>query len=82
MSVDADFIAEVWDVLRVHVDINDRGDAATDLVDLLIDNDYEVEDLKDAFRGNKEIITALKFYADTHDLETDDDEDEEDNDDD
>jgi hypothetical protein len=55
-----DFVAEVWDVLRSHIDFNDRTDAADSLVNLLIDNNYEAEDIKDAFKGDKEMLTALK----------------------
>ena len=55
-----DFVAEVWDALRSHIDFNDRTDAADSLVNLLIDNNYEAEDIKDAFKGDKEVLTALK----------------------
>ena len=55
-----DFVAEVWDALRTHIDFNDRSDAADSLVNLLIDNNYEAEDIKDAFKGDKEMLTALK----------------------
>ena len=39
-----DFVAEVWDALRTHIDFNDRSDAADTLINLLIDNNYEMED--------------------------------------
>ena len=55
-----DFVAEVWDALRSHIDFNDRTDAADSLINLLIDNNYEAEDIKDAFKGDKEMLTALK----------------------
>jgi hypothetical protein len=55
-----DFVAEVWDALRTHIDFNDRSEAADSLVNLLIDNNYEAEDIKDAFKGDKEMLTALK----------------------
>jgi hypothetical protein len=54
------FVAEVWDALRTHIDFNDRSEAADSLVNLLIDNNYEAEDIKDAFKGDKEMLTALK----------------------
>lgn len=77
-----DFVAEVWEVLISHVDFNDRAEAADTLVNLLIDNDYEASDIKEAFRKDKEIITALKEYTDQieeeyeeyDDTESDDDE--------
>jgi hypothetical protein len=78
-----DFVAEVWDVLISHIDFNDRADAADTLVNLLIDNDYEASDIKEAFRKDKEVITALKEYTDQieeeyeeYDDDTESDEDE------
>ena len=64
-----DFVAEVWDALRPHIDFNDRSEAADSLVNLLIDNNYEAEDIKDAFSGEKEVLTALKEYMAEHDVE-------------
>jgi hypothetical protein len=55
--------------LRSHIDFNDRSDAADSLVNLLIDNNYEAEDIKDAFRGEKEVLTALKEYMAQHDTD-------------
>ena len=58
-------ISEVWDVLREHVDFNDRIEAATTLVNYLMDNNYEVEDIKNEFK-DKDITKALKGYAEQH----------------
>jgi hypothetical protein len=68
-----DFIAEVWDALRDHIDLNDRSDAADTLINLLIDNNYEEDDIKDSFK-DKDITKALKYYADEHDDQDDIDE--------
>jgi hypothetical protein len=76
-------LSEVWEVLREHIDLNDRSDATDSLVAYLIENNYEVDDIKTAFR-DKEINKALKDYADEHfqaeedyeDYEEDDDQDE------
>jgi len=71
-----DLVTEVWDALRSHIDFNERRDAADTLVNFLIDNNYEAEDIKDAFRGDKEIITAVKDYLEQHEDEQEyDDED-------
>ena len=63
------FVAEVWDALRSHIDFNDRSDAADTLINLLIDNNYEAEDIKDAFKGDKEMLTALKENLALNDIE-------------
>lgn len=64
-----EFTTEVWDALRSHIDFNERGDAADTLINLLIDNNHEAADIKDAFRGDKEVLKALKGYTDAHDTE-------------
>ncbi len=52
-------------------------DAADSLINLLIDHNYDSVDIKAAFKGDRDIIDALKFYTDQQDEEYDD-EDEED----
>ena len=71
-----DFVSEVWDALRSHIDFNERAEAADSLINLLIDNNYEPEDIKDAFRGDKDLLSALKGYMSQHDIEEDYEEDE------
>ena len=72
--------SDIWDALRDHIDLSDRSEAADILVNLLIDLNYEVEDIKDSFR-DKDISSALKDYNDEHSVDNDE-EDYEDNDDD
>jgi len=74
-----DLITDVWEVLREHIDMSDRPDADT-LVNFLMDNNYEVEDIKDAFK-DKDITKALKGYAEQHFQEEEYDEEYEDEDD-
>jgi len=64
-----DIIAAVWEAMSSHIDLHERVDAADTLINLLIDHDYEADDIKSAFRGEKEILKALKGYAETHDVE-------------
>lgn len=79
MSIE--LVASVWGVLRDHIDSHDRKDAADELVNLLIDSDYAATDIKVAFRGDRDISAALKFYVERQDSEEyDSDEDEEDSD--
>jgi hypothetical protein len=76
-------VSEVWEVLREHIDFNDRREAADSLVTYLIENNFEIDAIKDEFR-DKDITKALKDYADEHfqeeeyeDYEEDDYQDEE-----
>lgn len=62
--------AEVWEALSTHIDLNERNDAADTLVTYLIENNYEVDDIKDAF-NDKVINKALKGYAEEHFQEDD-----------
>ena len=55
-------ISEVWEALREHIDLNERGSAADTLVNFLIDNNFEIDEIKDEFR-DKDITQALKGYA-------------------
>lgn len=64
-------VSEVWEILREHIDFNDRREAADSLVTFLIENNYEVDDIKDEFR-DKDITKALKDYADEHFQEEED----------
>ena len=65
------FVAEVWEAIRSHIDFNERSDAADTLINLLFDNNYETDEIKDAFRGDKEMLSALKGYAEQNDVEDD-----------
>jgi hypothetical protein len=58
-------VSEVWEVLREHIDFNDRREAADSLVTYLIENNFEIDAIKDEFR-DKDITKALKDYADEH----------------
>ena len=76
-----DFTAEVWDALRSHIDQHERKDAADTLINLLIDHNHEADDIKSAFKGDKDMIGALKYYMDQHEDEAEyEEEDEEDED--
>ena len=63
-------IAEVWEVLHEHIDMTERTEAADSLVNFLMDNNYEVDEIKDAFK-DKDITKALKGYAEQHFQEED-----------
>ena len=58
-------VSEVWEALREHIDFNERTEAADTLVNYLMDNNYEVDDIKDEFK-DKDITKALKGYAEQH----------------
>ena len=69
--MDLDTIAEVWDVLRLHIDFNSRSEAAEELVSYMIENNFDVADIQSSFRSDKDITKALKIYDDRN-LQDDD----------
>jgi hypothetical protein len=77
MSVD--LAAAVWEELKRYIGPLDRSEAADAMVNLLIDSNFDSDEIRDAFRGDAEVKKALQGYLDDND---DDNEDIDDNDDD
>jgi len=74
MSVDVAY--DIWTELRRFLSTPDRAEAADSLVNVLIDNDYDAEDIRSAFKGDADVKRALQSYLD--DAEEDAEEDTED----
>lgn len=73
MSVDV--ASDIWSELKRFMSTPDRAEAADSLVAVLIDNDYDAEEIKTAFKHDIDIKNALHSYLD--DVEEDLDSDEE-----
>jgi hypothetical protein len=69
--------AELWGELKRYVNTVDREEAAESVVSLLIDNDYDADEIRDAFKGDSDIKRALLEYVGNND-EVDEDVDDED----
>ena len=59
----AEVASEIWGELRRYVNTVDRDEAAETVVSILIDNDYDVDEIRDAFKGDSDIKRALAAYA-------------------
>ena len=59
--------AELWGELKRYVNTVDREEAAESVVSILIDNDYDADDIRDAFKGDADIKRALTGYLDNND---------------
>ena len=70
-----DIISDVWSALRDHIQLADRNDAAETLVHLLIDNDFDADEIKQSFRGDKDIASALSYFEEHEETIDDDEED-------
>ena len=72
--------AEIWGELKRYVNTVDRAEAAETVVQILMDNDSDVEDIRAAFSGDRDIKAALTAYLDNDKDYVEEDEDPEDDD--
>jgi hypothetical protein len=56
--------SELWSELKRYVNTVDRDEAAETIVAILIDNDCDVDDIKNSFKGDSDIKRALTAYLD------------------
>ena len=66
--------AEIWSELKRYVNTVDRNEAAETVVQILMDNDSDVEDIRNAFKGDVDIKRALTAYLDNDKDYTEDEE--------
>ena len=74
--------SEIWGELKRFVNTVDRAEAADTVIQILMDNDSDVEDIRDAFKGDTDIKRALTAYLDNDKDYVEEDEEEEPEDDD
>ena len=69
--------SEIWGELKRFVNTVDRAEAAETVIQILMDNDSDVEDIRNAFKGDSDIKRALTAYLDNDkDYTAEDEEDE------
>ena len=56
--------SEIWGELKRYVNTVDRAEAAETVVQILMDNDSDAEDIRDAFTGDRDVKAALTAYLD------------------
>lgn len=54
--------SELWGELKRYISTVDRDEAADTVVNILIDNDIDVEEIKSNFKGDAEIKRALSQF--------------------
>ena len=64
---------DLWQELKRYISVVDRNEAADIVVNILIDNDYDITDIRQAFKGDSDVKRALQHHVD----DADDDEEEE-----
>ena len=69
---------EIWDELKRYVNPQDRDEAAEILVSVLIDNDCDAAEIKNVFKADSGVKSALASYLKDHEEVDEEDYDEED----
>jgi len=72
--------SEIWGELKRFVNTVDRAEAAETVIQILMDNDSDVEDIRVAFKGDTDIKRALTAYLDNDKDYVEEDEEPEDED--
>jgi hypothetical protein len=54
--------AVIWEELKRYINTVDRAEAAESMVSILVDNDSDPEDIRQAFGSDKDIKNALVQY--------------------
>jgi hypothetical protein len=65
--------AELWGELKRYVNTVDRDEAAESVVSVLVDNDYDADEIRTTFKGDSDIKKALATYLGNNDVEEEDD---------
>lgn len=55
-------INEIWKLLKPSIETGDTDEAAETLINYLIEEDYSPAEIKQTFRGDREIKEAVAFY--------------------
>ncbi len=64
-----DLASEIWSELKRHISTVDRGEAAENIVNVMIDNGYDSAEIRDAFKGDSDIKNVLSAYLDDQEEE-------------
>ena len=72
--------SEIWSELKRYINTVDRAEAAETLISTLVNYDEDVEDIRDAFKGDADIKKAIVAYLDNDREEEEEEEYEEDED--
>lgn len=67
-------VAEMWLVVKESIISSDRSVVADNVISMLIDHDIGPDEIRKSFRGEGDIIDALKYYMDSEDWSSDEDE--------
>jgi hypothetical protein len=72
--------SEIWNELKRYVNTVDRQEAAEVLVSVLVDNDVDPDDIREIYKGDKDVKAALAAYIKDLDDEPEEEYDDDDDD--
>lgn len=56
--------AEIWNLINDLIPYQDREQYADGLVNILLDQGFDITEIKDQFSNDTDVKSALKYYAD------------------
>jgi hypothetical protein len=62
---------DLWQELKRYISVVDRDEAADIVVNMLIDNDYDITDIRQAFKSDSDVKRALQHHVDDADEDED-----------
>jgi hypothetical protein len=61
--------ADIWGLVREAIPYDDRSQLADSLVDLLLNDGYDLDDITYAFDGDPDVQDVIKYHADDGDYD-------------
>lgn len=68
-----DLISDIWSELKLYVSALDRREAADTMVSILIDNDYTIDEIQSAFKGDSDVKKSCQSYSNGDEEEIEED---------
>ena len=73
MTIDEEFLPDLWDLIKEYIPVKDRPAAAAHLISDLIDNGFEDEYVKMLSGCDNDMVEAVaEYFDDEEDWEEDD----------
>lgn len=73
MTIDEEFLPDLWDLIKEYIPVKDRSAAAAHLISDLIDNGFEDEYVKMLSGCDNDMVEAVaEYFDDEEDWEEDD----------
>lgn len=68
--------SEIWNLVSESIPFDEREQIAFNFVGILVDNEYDLDDIQYEFSDDDNLITAVKYYRDEYEEEDEEEENE------